>query len=106
MDYAHSTGQGRPSRTTTRLWAGSTFALISAITFAFNVACGPLVYEAGGNIHAVNFIRPVVVLAVALFYIVDWHQSSKPVSHDTRHLLQGQEQQQNRWHPKPPRQAK
>lgn len=70
MDYAQSTGQGRPSRTTTRLWAGSSFALISAIAFAFNVACGPLVYEAGGNIHAVNFIRPVVFLAVVLVWIV------------------------------------
>lgn len=41
---------------------GSGLALVSAIAFALNVACIPLVYQAGGNIHAINFIRPVFFL--------------------------------------------
>ena len=48
---------------TSRLWLGSALALISASAFALNVACGPLVYADGGNIHAVNYVRPISFFA-------------------------------------------
>lgn len=58
-------------RAATQLHIGSGLALVSAITFALNVACIPLVYQAGGNIHAINFIRPVFFLiCVGLLLLV------------------------------------
>lgn len=41
-----------------RPWLGGVLALISAISFALNVPFVALVYEHGGNIHAVNLVRP------------------------------------------------
>jgi drug/metabolite transporter (DMT)-like permease len=53
-----------------RLWTGSGLALISAAVFALNVACGPLVYADGGNIHALNYIRPPSFFACVAAWLI------------------------------------
>ncbi len=53
-----------------RIWIGSALALVSAVSFAFNVACGPLVYADGGNIHAVNYIRPISFFACVAAWLL------------------------------------
>lgn len=45
-----------------RLALGSLVALASAICFALNVTLARLVYDAGGNIHALNLTRPLFFL--------------------------------------------
>ncbi len=45
-------------------------ALISAMAFALNVACGPLIYAGGGNIHAINYLRPVAFLACVVIWMM------------------------------------
>lgn len=42
-----------------RVWLGAAAALLSAISFASNVPFVGLVYQNGGNIHAVNLVRPL-----------------------------------------------
>lgn len=53
-----------------RLWAGSALALLSAMAFALNVACGSLVFESGGNIHGVNYLRPVSFLLCVVVWML------------------------------------
>ncbi len=53
-----------------RLWVGSGLALISAASFALNVACGPLIYADGGNIHAVNYVRPISFFACIAVWLL------------------------------------
>lgn len=50
------------------IWLGSLAALLSALAFAMNVILAKLVYQAGGNIHAINLVRPFAFLAV----LVPW----------------------------------
>ena len=45
-----------------RLLLGSLVALASAACFALNVTLSRLVYDAGGNIHALNLSRPLIFL--------------------------------------------
>ncbi len=45
-----------------RLLLGSLVALASAASFALNVALSRLVYDAGGNIHALNLTRPLIFM--------------------------------------------
>lgn len=53
-----------------RLSVGSVFALVSAVSFAFNVACGPLVFADGGNIHALNYVRPISFFACVAAWLL------------------------------------
>ncbi len=54
---------------TSRTHLGSGLALFSAMVFALNVTTVPLIYAGGGNIHAVNFVRPFVFLACLLIWL-------------------------------------
>lgn len=53
-----------------RLWLGSLAALVSAVTFALNVTLAKEVYLAGGNIHALNLVRPFAFMAVVLPWLL------------------------------------
>jgi drug/metabolite transporter (DMT)-like permease len=53
-----------------RLWLGSALALASAVSFALNVPFVSLVYEHGGNIQAVNLVRPWFFLVCALAWVL------------------------------------
>ncbi len=53
-----------------KIWLGSLAALLSALAFALNVTLAKLVYEAGGNIHAINLIRPFAFLALLLPWLL------------------------------------
>ena len=53
-----------------KLWLGSLAALVSAITFALNVTLAKEVYAAGGNIHAINLVRPFAFIAVLLPWLL------------------------------------
>ena len=53
-----------------KLWLGSLAALVSAITFALNVTLAKEVYAAGGNIHAINLVRPFAFVAVLLPWLL------------------------------------
>ena len=46
-----------------RLLPGSLVALVSAALFALNVALSRMVYDHGGNIHALNLTRSLIFLA-------------------------------------------
>ena len=49
---------------------GGVLALISAMSFAVNVPFVALVYEHGGNIHAVNLVRPWFFLVCAVLWLL------------------------------------
>ena len=53
-----------------RPWIGAVIALASAISFALNVPFVALVYEHGGNIHAVNLVRPWFFLLCVMFWLL------------------------------------
>ena len=52
-----------------RLLLGSAAALLSAMTFGMNVPFVGVVYDHGGNIHAVNLVRPLVFLAGVMLWL-------------------------------------
>ena len=52
-----------------RLWMGSLAALASAATFAMNLVLARVVYDAGGNLYAINLIRPFAFLACVLLVL-------------------------------------
>ena len=57
--------------TSSRPWLGGVLALVSAISFALNVPFVALVYEHGGNIHAVNLVRPwFFLLCVGVWLLI------------------------------------
>ena len=49
---------------------GAAAALISAMSFASNVPFVALVYESGGNIHAVNLVRPLFFFACVTAWVL------------------------------------
>jgi drug/metabolite transporter (DMT)-like permease len=53
-----------------RTQLGSGLALGSAAVFAFNVACVPIVYGDGGNIHAINLVRPLLFLGCIVVWLL------------------------------------
>ena len=57
-----------------RPWLGALIALISAVSFALNVPFVAIVYQHGGNIHAVNLVRPWFFLAC----VGIWLLASRP----------------------------
>lgn len=50
------------------LWAGTVLGFVSAMLYGLNVAFVPIVYEAGGNIQAVNLVRPLFFGLFALAF--------------------------------------
>jgi drug/metabolite transporter (DMT)-like permease len=56
-------------RGTSRTSIGSALALVSSIVFALNVSCVPLIYDGGGNIHAINLVRPLAFLLFVTAWI-------------------------------------
>ena len=52
-----------------RLWLGSLVALASAVSFALNVALSRMVYDAGGNIHALNLSRPAIFMVCLALWL-------------------------------------
>ena len=55
---------------TARRWLGGLAALISAMAFASNVPFVGVVYANGGNIHAVNLVRPLVFLGCVTIWLL------------------------------------
>jgi drug/metabolite transporter (DMT)-like permease len=55
---------------TSRTSVGSLLALVSSVVFALNVSCVPLIYDGGGNIHAINLVRPLAFLAFVGLWIM------------------------------------
>ena len=58
-----------------QFWLGSTAALMSAVAFSTNVALSRLAYDFGTNLHALNLIRAVVLLAVLIVAV--WLSDSR-----------------------------
>lgn len=52
-----------------KLWMGSLAALASAASFALNLVLARVVYDAGGNIHAINLVRPFAFLVCVLLVL-------------------------------------
>ncbi len=52
-----------------RLLLGSLVALVSAASFALNVTLSRLVYDHGGNIHALNLARPLIFLVCLALWL-------------------------------------
>lgn len=62
-----------------RLLLGSLVALTSAICFALNVTMARLVYDAGGNIHALNLSRTLIFLVcLAVWLRAEGHPFGLP----------------------------
>jgi len=55
---------------TARRWLGGLAALISAMAFASNVPFVGVVYAHGGNIHAVNLVRPLFFLGCVTIWLL------------------------------------
>lgn len=66
------------------IWFGTGVAAVSAAFYGLNVACVPLIYHAGGNVHVVNFVRPLFFIFFALGLILI---RRKPVKLPPRALL-------------------
>lgn len=52
-----------------RVALGGLIALASAIAFALNVTLARMVYDAGGNIHALNLSRPLIFLVCLALWL-------------------------------------
>ena len=64
--------EGTPDGAATPVaWLGAALALGSALAFAFNLTLVAVVYADGGNVHAVNLVRPLV-FALALLLMLRW----------------------------------
>lgn len=69
---------------------GGVLALISAMSFAVNVPFVALVYEHGGNIHAVNLVRPwFFLVCVALWLLITRPSLRMPGRHIWLSLVVG-----------------
>lgn len=72
------------------MWLGSAAALGSALGFALNVALAGAVYDAGGNIHAVNLVRPATFLLCLWVWLkAAGHPIGLPTRPRNRSLLLG-----------------
>ena len=67
-----------------RPWIGGVIALVSAISFALNVPFVALVYEHGGNIHAVNLVRPWFFLVCVACWLLVTRTSTAPCGYCAR----------------------
>ena len=76
--------------TSSRPWLGGVLALVSAISFALNVPFVALVYEHGGNIHAVNLVRPwFFLICVGVWLLITRPSLAIPVKQLVLSLLVG-----------------
>ncbi len=73
-----------------RLWLGSLAAFVSAASFALNLVLARVVYDTGGNIHALNLVRPLFfLLAVGLVLVLARKAPVLPVRRRWASLLVG-----------------
>ena len=68
--YSSATEDKPSMRPSPRPWLGGLIALISAISFALNVPFVAIVYQHGGNIHAVNLVRPWFFLGCVGVWVI------------------------------------
>ncbi len=73
-----------------RPWLGGVLALVSAMSFALNVPFVAVVYTHGGNIHAVNLVRPwFFLLCVAVWLLITRPSLRMPRKHVLLSLVVG-----------------
>ena len=76
--------------TSSRPLLGGILALISAMSFAVNVPFVALVYQHGGNIHAVNLVRPwFFLVCVAVWLLITRPSLRMPSRHIWLSLVVG-----------------